>query len=207
MCIRDRSLGDRYLHADLHGAPSCSLRNDIGFAIDTQPPPHIGDEMPAFRLVDKIEADLDEETTEIAATMALAWSRAWNGGGAHGTVFWVKPGQVSKSAVTGEYVGKGAFIIRGKRTWYKDIDLRLGVGLVAINGIPLLMSSTPEHIADICTRYIVITPGREKKENVANRIYKSTGLSVDDILPILPGNCEITEDVGLIKFKKVEKDE
>ena len=53
----------------------------------------------------------------------------------------------------------------------------------------------------------MITPGREKKENVANRIYKSTGLSVDDILPILPGNCEITEDVGLIKFKKVEKDE
>ena len=150
---------------------------------------------------------MDDETTEIAATMALAWSRAWNGGGAHGTVFWVKPGQVSKSAETGEYVGKGAFIIRGKRTWYKDIDLKLGIGLIAINGIPMLMASTPEHIADICNRYIVVTPGREKKENVANRIYKSTGLSVDDILPILPGNCEITEDVGLIKFKKVEKDE
>ena len=204
---RHLSLGDRYLHADLHGAPSCSLRNNQGFIVDAQPPAHIGDDIPAFRLVDKVEADLDDETTEIAATMALAWSRAWNGGGAHGTVFWVKPGQVSKSAETGEYVGKGAFIIRGKRTWYKDIDLKLGIGLIAINGIPMLMASTPEHIADICNRYIVITPGREKKENVANRIYKSTGLSVDDILPILPGNCEITEDVGLIKFKKVEKDE
>ena len=201
------SLGDRYLHADLHGAPSCSLRNNQGFAIDTQPPPHIGDDMPAFRLVDKIEAELDDEITEIAATMALSWSRAWNGGGAHGTVFWVKPGQVSKSAETGEYVGKGAFIIRGKRTWYKNIDLRLGVGLVAINGIPLLMASTPEHIAEICNRYIVVTPGREKKETIANRIYKSTGLSVDDILPILPGNCEIIEDVGLIKFQTVDTDE
>ena len=78
---------------------------------------------------------------------------------------------------------------------------------MAINGIPLLMGSTPEHIAEICNSYIVITPGREKKETVANRIYKSTGLSVDDILPILPGNCEIIEDVDLIKFKKVEKDE
>ncbi len=201
------SLGDRYLHADLHGAPSCSLRNNQGFEIDTQPPPHIGDDVPAFRLVDKVEAELDDEITELAANMALAWSRAWNGGGAHGTVFWVKPGQVSKSAETGEYVGKGAFIIRGKRTWYKNIDLRLGVGLVAINGIPLLMASTPEHIAKICNRYIVVTPGREKKETIANRIYKSTGLSVDDILPILPGNCEIAEDVGLIKFKKDETDE
>ena len=201
------SLGDRYLHADLHGAPSCSLRNNQGFTIDEQPPAHIGSDMPAFRLVDKIEADLDDEITEVAATMALAWSRAWNGGGAHGTVYWVKPGQVSKSAETGEYVGKGAFVIRGQRTWYKDIDLRLGIGLVAINGIPLIMASPAQYIAEICSRYMIITPGIEKKENIANRIYKSTGISVDDILPILPGNCEIIEDVGLIKFKKVETNE
>lgn len=201
------SLGDRYLHADMHGAPSCSLRNNQGFEIDTQPPAHIGDDMPAFRLVDKVEAEIDDEVTEIAATMALAWSRAWNGGGAHGTVFWVKPGQVSKSAETGEYVGKGAFVIRGQRTWYKDIDLRLGLGLVAINGIPLLMASTVEHIAETCTRYIIVTPGREKKESIANKIYKSTGLAVDDILPILPGNCEVIEDVGLINFKKTDSGE
>lgn len=201
------SLGDRYLHADMHGAPSCSLRNNQGFEIDTQPPAHIGDDMPAFRLVDKVEAEIDDEVTEIAATMALAWSRAWNGGGAHGTVFWVKPGQVSKSAETGEYVGKGAFVIRGQRTWYKDIDLRLGLGLVAINGIPLLMASTVEHIAETCTRYIIVTPGREKKESIANKIYRSTGLAVDDILPILPGNCEVIEDVGLINFKKTDSGE
>ena len=57
------------------------------------------------------------------------------------------------------------------------------------------------------TEYVVITPGREKKEALANRIYKSTGLSVDDILPVIPGNCEIVEDVGLINFKKVESNE
>ena len=89
----------------------------------------------------------------------------------------------------------------------KDIDLRLGIGLVAINGIPLLMASTTDHIAEICNRYIVVTPGREKKESIANKIYKSTGLAVDDILPILPGNCEIIEDIGLINFKKGDSDE
>ena len=49
---------------------------------------------------------------------------------------------------------------------------------------------------------MVITHGREKKENIANKIYKSTGIAVDDILPILPGNCEVIEDSGLIKFKQ-----
>ena len=49
--------------------------------------------------------------------------------------------------------------------------------------------------------------GREKKESVANKIYKSTGLAVDDILPVLPGNCEIVEDFGLINFKKGDSDE
>ena len=156
---------------------------------------------------DRIEADLDEEITQKAATMALAWSRAWNSGGAHGTVFWVKPGQVSKSAESGEFVGKGAFVIRGQRTWFKDIDLKLGIGLVAINGIPLLMASTAEHISEICNRYIIVSPGRDKKEQIANKIYKSTGLSVDDILPILPGNCEILHDYGLINFKKGETSE
>ena len=85
--------------------------------------------------------------------------------------------------------------------------MKLGIGLVAINGIPLLMASTINHISDICNRYIVVSPGRDKKEQIANKIYKSTGLSVDDILPILPGNCEIIEDNGLINFKKVEQNE
>ena len=196
------SLGDRYLHADMHGAPSCSLRNNQGFITDPQPPPHIDSDMPAFRLVDKLDSELNEEITQLAATLALAWSRAWNGGGAHGTVFWVKPGQVSKSAETGEYVGKGAFVIRGQRTWYKDIDLKIGLGLVAINGIPLLMASTADYISSICSRYAIVTPGINKKEQLANKIYKSTGLSVDDILPVIPGNCQVIEDSGLINFKK-----
>ena len=69
------------------------------------------------------------------------------------------------------------------------------------------MASTVDHIADICSRYMVISPGIEKKEQIANKIYKSTGLSVDDILPILPGNCEILHDYGLINFKKGETSE
>ena len=92
---------DMYLHADLHGAPSCSLRASQGFALEARRPTHLPHDVPAYRLVDKLEGEsLNEAKLNEAAVLALAWSRAWNGGGAHGTVYSVKPAQVSKSAQT-----------------------------------------------------------------------------------------------------------
>ena len=194
---------DMYLHADLHGAPSCSLRATQGFAPDQHKPAHIPDDVPAFRLVDKLgDERITPEKLEEAATLALCWSRAWAGGGAHGTVYAVKPAQVSKTAQTGEYVGKGAFIVRGQRQWFKDLDVQMGIGIVAINGVPLLMGGLPETIRSICQRYAILRPGLVKKEQLANRIYKNTGLMTDDVLPVLPGAAEIIEDYGIFSAAK-----
>ena len=194
---------DMYLHADLHGAPSCSLRATQGFAPDQHKPAHIPDDVPAFRLVDKLgDERITPEKLEEAATLALCWSRAWAGGGAHGTVYAVKPAQVSKTAQTGEYVGKGAFIVRGQRQWFKDLDVQMGIGIVAINGVPLLMGGLPETIRLICQRYAILRPGLVKKEQLANRIYKNTGLMTDDVLPVLPGAAEIIEDYGIFSAVK-----
>ena len=190
--------GDMYLHADIHGAPSCSLRASQGFAIVEEPYGQLPPGVPSYKLVDKLgDERITDEKLEEAATLALCWSRAWNGGGAHGTVFAVKPAQVSKSAQTGEYVGKGAFIVRGQRQWFKDLDVQLGIGLVAINGVPLLMSGTVSSIKQRCERYAILSPGQTKKEQLANRIYKATGLRTDDVLSVLPGASDIIEDTGI----------
>jgi predicted ribosome quality control (RQC) complex YloA/Tae2 family protein len=203
------SVNDLYLHADIHGAPSCSLRSSQGFIVDQQKPAHIPDDIPAFRVADKLEdSTLDEDKLLEAATMALCWSRAWAGGGAHGTVYSVKPAQVSKTANTGEFVGKGAFIVRGQRKWFKDLDVQIGIGIVAINGVPLLMGATPSTIKNICKRYAILAPGLTKKEQLANKIYKNTGLITDDILGILPGAGEILEDYGIFSPpKQIEQEE
>ena len=202
---------DMYLHADIHGAPSCSLRSTQGFIIDEHRPAHIPDHIPAFKLVDKLgDERINEERLLEAATLALCWSRAWASGGGHGTVYSVKPAQVSKTAQSGEYVGKGAFIVRGQRQWFKDLDVKMGIGLVSINGVPLLMGGTPERIKQLCQRYAVLSPGLTKKDKLANRIYKNTGIMTDDILSILPGACEIIEDYGLfspVKEKKIDEEE
>ena len=203
------SVNDLYLHADIHGAPSCSLRSSQGFIVDQQKPAHIPDDIPAFRVADKLEdSTLDEDKLLEAATMALCWSRAWAGGGSHGTVYSVKPAQVSKTANTGEFVGKGAFIVRGQRKWFKDLDVQIGIGIVAINGVPLLMGGTPNTIKNICSRYAILAPGLTKKEQLANKIYKNTGLITDDILGILPGSGQIIEDYGIFSPpKKIEQEE
>lgn len=199
---------DRYLHADLHGAPSCSLRATQGFAPDQHKPAHIPDDVPAFRIVDKLgDERITEEKLLEAASMALCWSRAWAGGGAHGTVYSVKPAQVSKTAQTGEFVGKGSFIVRGQRQWFKDLDVQIGIGIVAINGVPLLMGGRPETIAETCMRYAILRPGLTKKEQLANRIYKNTGLVTDDVLPVLPGACEVIEDHGIFSPPKTADEE
>lgn len=199
---------DMYLHADIHGAPSCSLRASQGFAIVEEPYGQLPPGVPSFKLVDKLgDERMTDAKLEEAATLALCWSRAWNGGGAHGTVFAVKPAQVSKSAQTGEYVGKGAFIVRGQRQWFKDLSVQMGIGLVAINGVPLLMGGTVSSIKERCERYAVLSPGITKKEQLANRIYKSTGLRTDDVLSVLPGASDIIEDVGIFSVFKPSEEE
>jgi predicted ribosome quality control (RQC) complex YloA/Tae2 family protein len=189
---------DRYVHADLHGAPSCAMKLQQGFVADPNPPANLPPGVPAFRLSDNIEvADFSDVAFEQAATMALCWSRGWSGGGG-ATAFIVKPGQVSKQAESGEYVAKGSFIVRGSRNWYKDLRTRLGLGLVCINGIPLLMAGTPAQVVALCERRIELIPGRDKRERIASRLSKATGLSVDDIVPVIPGTAELVADHGLI---------
>jgi hypothetical protein len=197
-----------YLHADLHGAPSCSLRAAQGFALEERRPTHLPADIPAYRLVDKLgDERINEEKLNQAAMLALSWSRAWNSGGSHGTVYSVKPAQVSKTAQTGEFVGKGAFIVRGQRTWYKDLNVEIGIGIVAINGVPLMMTAAPDEIRTMCSRYAILRPGLTKKERIANQIYKVTGLSTDDLLGVLPGACEVVEEHGIFSHPVPVKEE
>ena len=199
---------DMYLHADIHGAPSCSLRASQGFVVDDYRPGHIPSDIPTFKLVDKLgDERINDAKLAEAATLALCWSRAWASGGGHGTVFAVKPAQVSKTAQTGEFVGKGAFIVRGQRQWFKDLDVRLGIGIIAINGVPLLMSGIPKLISEVCPRHAILSPGIVKKDKLANQIYKNTGISTDEILAVLPGPCEVIEDRGIFTPPSTKSEE
>ena len=97
--------------------------------------------------------------------------------------------------------------MRGQRQWFKDLDVQMGIGLVAINGVPLLMGGTVSSIKERCERYAVLSPGQTKKEQLANRIYKATGLRTDDVLSVLPGASDIIEDIGVFSAFKAQEEE
>ncbi len=191
---------DLYFHADLHGAPSCALKLKEGFEEDPHPLPGLPDGVPALRLTQTFETEeFSEKCIKEAAELAVVWSRGWSSGGAAATAFWVEPPQVSKTAETGESLGRGAWIIRGKRNWLRDLKMEMTLGMAVINGIPLPLVGAHDAVTKWCERWVTIGPGTIKKEAMANKIAKATGLVQDDVLAALPpGNVQIIKDNNLL---------
>lgn len=195
---------DLYIHADLHGAPSCSLRLRDGLMVDPPPVGFRPEGVAALRISQELAGELEDaqnlpaKIIEEGAQLAVCWSRAWGSGGAAATAFHARPSQVSKQTESGESLGRGAFVVRGQRTWYRDVPMEIAIGFATVNGIPIPVSGTAAGVSNLCQRWALIKPGREKKETLANRIAKATGLAQDDVLAALPpGSCEL-EDHGLL---------
>lgn len=96
--------GDIYVHADLHGATSCVIKNPTGEPV----PPR---------------------TLTEAGTMAVCYSAAWDAR-VITSAWWVHHHQVSKTAPTGEYLTTGSFMIRGKKNFLPPSYLMMGFGFL-----------------------------------------------------------------------------
>lgn len=64
-----------------------------------------------------------------AGTMAISYSVAWDAKVVT-SAYWVKSDQVSKTAPTGEYLGTGSFMIRGKKNFLPPCHLILGLSFL-----------------------------------------------------------------------------
>jgi predicted ribosome quality control (RQC) complex YloA/Tae2 family protein len=168
--------GDRYAHADIHGAPSCVIKSK---GINDEPLP------------------ISEKTFEEACVFAASYSRAWNQF-AEASAYWVLPEQVSKTPQSGEYVPKGAFIIRGKRN-YQRCKLQIAVGLISVDGEEKLMGGPLTAVAAHATHgYVIISPGTTKKSNVARMLAKAFTVSTETAEKVLPpGDCTIIQTIGI----------
>lgn len=169
------SEGDRYAHADIHGAPSCVVKS---------------------RGVNDEQRAISERTLEEACMFAASYSRAWNQFG-EAQAYWVLPEQVSKTPQSGEFVPKGAFIIRGKRNYYR-CKLEVAVGLVRIEDVEKLMGGPVESVAALAEKYVIFAPGVTKKSVIAQKLSKAFHVSTetaDRALP--PGNLTVVKAVGV----------
>ncbi|MBN1165535.1 MAG: NFACT family protein [Methanospirillaceae archaeon] len=115
----------------------------------------------------KGETDCWDEVAQFAAS----FSGAWRSGHHTADVYAVSREQVSKTAESGEYVSRGAFIIRGERRWFHNTGLRVAIGLMEhpetqiIGGPPSAISKKTGVMVEIC-------PGMYEPNDVAKKIVK-----------------------------------
>ncbi len=164
---------DVFFHADITGAPVVILK-------------------PEGR--EPSEEDLLE-----TAIFAVSYSRAWRAGWTACDVYWVRSDQVSLSSPTGEYLPKGAVMVRGTRNYLKKTPLRLAVGLLEENGIPYFAVGPETAMKNQAKQYTIIIPGKLKVSEVAKLLrthYSRTvpdelqqyvkTMNIDHIIAILP---------------------
>ncbi|MFA5861951.1 MAG: ribosome rescue protein RqcH, partial [Candidatus Thermoplasmatota archaeon] len=162
---------DRYLHAEVSGAPSTVVKAKDGA--------------------------VSEKALEEAACFAASMSRIWNAGHASGEAYWVTPQQVSKTPNPGEFVAKGAFIIRGKRNFVRAA-IRHAVGEVMIEGTRKIMGGPVTAIAARSKRYVIVEPGDTPTNQLANELSAVFGVNVEEVQAVMPpAGVRVVERVGL----------
>ncbi|MBP2145664.1 putative ribosome quality control (RQC) complex YloA/Tae2 family protein [Methanofollis sp. W23] len=160
---------DTFVHADVHGGSVVIVKGET--------------------------AHLEDEVAQFAAS----YSNAWKAGHFTADVYMARPDQVSKTPESGEYVARGAFIIRGERRYAHNVTLGAAIGVqfrpsVAVIGGPV------EAIKQRAEHFIELTPGtfgpndvarkaqRVLKEKVGEETWKSlrTALNTEAIAAFVP---------------------
>jgi len=136
---------DLFFHADVYGAPAVILKTE--------------------------GKSFGEKTIEEAAIFAVSYSSLWKAGAYVGDCYWVYPHQVSKTPESGEYLPKGAFVIRGGRNYIRNVPLRLSVG-IEVADETRLMCGPESAISKWCKYHISILPGDIEKNAASKRIHE-----------------------------------
>lgn len=146
---------DVVVHADVHGAP--------------------------FAIIKRDETPIGEASIEEAAQFAVCYSSAWKGGLGNADAYWVKPDQVSKSAPSGEYLGKGAFMIRGEKNFHRGISLHLAIGVQVDEETQRIVAGPPSAVRSHAKVSVEIIPGDIPPEKIAPQIrYRLAHLLSDE---------------------------
>lgn len=171
---------DLVFHTDMAGSPFFVIKNNSN------------------------KKNIDKTTISEVADATCSFSRAWKNGLGTISVFYVKPEQITKEANSGEYLSKGAFMIRGK-TNYVENKANLALGIIKknikitdINFSDILMCAPIDCVEQNCEKnFIEIKEGNTKASDIAKFVrkeFKNYNLSADDVIRVLPpGGSDIVK--------------
>ena len=143
--------GDVVFHADVAGAPFVVIKTE-----GRKP---------------------SEQCLKEAAEFAAAFSRGWREGFASVDVYWVDPEQLSKAGEPGEYVPRGAFVVRGKRNWMRNIPLKVAIGAFVSEekGEISFISGPADAVKAKTNNYVILVPGDVDGRELSKDVWKILG--------------------------------
>lgn len=139
---------DIVFHAEVHGSPFFIVKNAAAPAQEG-----------------KIEPSLQQ-----VAQATVSFSRAWKDSLSSADAYWVLPEQVKKGAPTGQFLPKGSFVIEGKRSYLKGVEIRLAIGIAQLNGREVLVCGPEEAIKKRSMFYAVLLQGGMDPMNAAKKV-------------------------------------
>ncbi len=128
---------DIVFHAEVHGSPFFIVKNAAAPAQEG-----------------KIDSSLHQ-----VAQATVSFSRAWKDSLSSADAYWVTPEQIRKGAPTGQFLPKGSFVIEGKRSYLKGVEIRLAIGVVQLNNRETLVCGPEESIKKLAMFYAVLLQG------------------------------------------------
>jgi predicted ribosome quality control (RQC) complex YloA/Tae2 family protein len=141
---------DLAMHTDAPGAPLTVIKTE-------------GEEIP-------------ESTLQEAAQFAVSYSSVWKGGLVAADCYLIKGDQVSKTPESGEFLKKGAFVIRGERRYFRDVPLGIALGVAD----SVLIGGPVSAVKPKADPVVEIEPGEFNADDLAKRIYRQFSEVVED---------------------------
>jgi predicted ribosome quality control (RQC) complex YloA/Tae2 family protein len=165
---------DIFVHADVHGAPATVIKS-------------MGKNVPIT-------------TINEACQFAVSYSRLWKLGTAAGEAYWVRGDQVTFSPPSGEYLQKGSFIIKGRRSYSKGVALKISIGIMTDDEKHVFpIAGPPSSMLLMTSTKVDLVPGGESGSRLASfvkdRLMKLASpeleseirrISLDEFLLLLP---------------------
>jgi hypothetical protein len=115
--------------------------------------------------------DFPESSLEEAAQFAVAYSSVWKDGRFAGDAYMVEPDQVSKTPESGEYIEKGGFVIRGDRTYFRDVSASVTVG-IQCEPETRVIGGPPSAIEPQAETTLRLEPGKYAQNDAAKLCYR-----------------------------------
>lgn len=137
-------------------------KDDVVFHAEVQGAPFV-----TIKTGGKVPGD---KTLSEAGAAAASYSRAWSSGFSSADVYWVKPEQLSKKPPSGQYLGRGMFMVYGQRNYVKGVPLRVAIGIIENEGELKFISGPRTAIESKTRSFVELIPGKTRSAALAKKI-------------------------------------